>query len=133
MLTWHSDAFSRSTFSLFKKRPSRLLDQQRQNVKKSSFENHDIYTPRAGRGDDLLLRRRPFYTKGKKARALCTKVVSTKPIFFFWKKTHKKNLCLFESLNNPMIDLGYQYLEALLREREEIDTHSWFHQNIERL
>lgn len=41
-------------------------------------------------------------------------------LFFFWKNTHthKKNLCLFESLNNPMIDLGYQYLEALVQERE---------------
>ena len=115
MLTWHSDAFYRSTFSLFKKRPSRLLDQQRQNVKKSSFENHDIYTPRAGRGDDLLLRRRPFYTKGKKARALFVykSRFHKTHLFFFWKKT------LFESLNNPMIDLGYQYLEALLREREK--------------
>ena len=87
MLTWHSDAFSRSTFSLFKKRPSRLLDQQRQNVKKSSFENHDIYTPRAGRGDDLLLRRRPFYTKGKKARAFCVqKSFPQNPSFLLLEK-----------------------------------------------
>jgi hypothetical protein len=94
MLTWHSDAFSRSTFSLFKKRPSRLLDQQRQNVKKSSFENHDIYTPRAGRGDDLLLRRRPFYTKGKKARAFCVqKSFPQNPSFLLLEKnTHKKPL-----------------------------------------
>ena len=65
MLTWHSDAFSRSTFSLSQKK--RPLDQQRQNVKKSSFENHDTHTPRAGRGDDdlrlrLLVRANSFET-----------------------------------------------------------------------
>ena len=101
MLTWHSDAFSRSTFSLSQKK--RPLDQQRQNVKKSSFENHSPSWSRrrrpsssSSRGPRKQFRdkhTRPFIILKEKKRALFVykSRFQTKPIkVFFWKKTQKK-------------------------------------------
>ena len=115
MLTWHSDAFSRSTFSLSQKK--RPLDQQRQNVKKSSFENHSrnrrlkttihtlpelvaetttfVFVFSSAQTVSRQTHTPLYYTKGKKARTFCVQKS-------FPNKTHQSLLLEKNTQKKPL-------------------------------